>query len=131
MDQKAIQEKLESLTEHDLQSEVVVPLLQSLGYTGVRDVGGPFERGRDLVCWRETLGTNVLYAVQIKKIRPSANVSSSKSFATLVLQLRQALLEPVPTFEGGMQRPSGVFIFTPYEISARVLESMFHAYEDL
>lgn len=60
-------ERLASLSENQFRTQVVMPLLQQMGYERIRDVHGPDEDGKDIVCRYRTPLSTVNIAVVIKK----------------------------------------------------------------
>src|SRR5689334_15335052 len=88
--------ELTAMSERDLQVQVVEPLLREMGFKNVYDSSGPNERGKDLIATKENeFGQLALYAIQIKRLRPSRKQGAADSFGRLLDQLRSALLEPV------------------------------------
>ncbi len=123
---------LQELTEHELISAVVAPLLKTLAYERVSVYSGPTEAGKDLICWqRDALGDMQLHVVQVKRFKPSRNVASDKSFSHLVAQLSQASESAVPNIDGRNYLPSSVILITPYEIDERTLATRFERYAAL
>jgi len=123
---KALRE-LASLSEAQLQSQIIEPLLRSLGFENVRDNSGPGEKGKDLVATKKSeFGRKKLYGIQIKKKKLSARINSKNSLGSLFLQLLQARHEEVvdPTTNISRSPDACVFI-TPYPISPSVWEK-FH-----
>ncbi|MCH9648857.1 MAG: NACHT domain-containing protein [Deltaproteobacteria bacterium] len=119
--------ELTSLSEAQLQSQVIEPLLRSLGFFQVVDTSGPHEKGKDLTALRSTrLGKTKLCTIQIKKFRASAKSDSSRSLGMLFNQLRQMLEEPVrdPSTNVFRSPDEGIFI-TPYPIPSRAFDN-FH-----
>ena len=119
--------ELISLTEKELQSEIIEPLLRKLGFRNVQDTSGPEEYGKDLIATKtDEFGHTLLYAIQIKKFKPSARVASLTSFGRLLDQLRQAMEEVVidPTTNDQRSADRCLFI-TPYPIATHVRKA-FH-----
>ena len=123
--------ELVSLPEKQLQSTVIEPLLQRMGFKNVRDTSGSRERGKDLVATREDLGREYLWSIQIKRFRPSSRAGSETSFGRLLDQLKQAIQEPVvdPTTNCRRSAQRCLFI-TPYPISPNVAEHFFERLHD-
>ncbi len=120
-------EELLSLSEKELQAQIIEPLLRELGFTKVFDNSGPGEKGKDLVATKlGEFGRTRLYSIQIKRFKPSAKAGSKASFGLLLDQLRQSLQEPVRDPSTNTSRPPDACIFiTPYPIPARAQESFF------
>jgi hypothetical protein len=118
-------EELVAMSEQDLQSRVVEPLLRKMGFRNVQVNAGPQELGKDLVATKiDDFGELVLYSIQLKKFKPSAKVGTNSSFGRLLDQLRQAIQEPVTDLATKTQRRCDACIFiTPYPIPPRVREA--------
>src|SRR5262245_32929081 len=92
---------LAKLSESDLTHRVIIPLIKSWGYKGVEYFGGPNEKGKDIIAWRnDDLGDQELTVAQVKKYKPSARAADQRSFSALVSQIVQAFEEPVPAKDG-------------------------------
>lgn len=127
-----LQEKLESLSERELQSRVVVPLMYHFGYEKVDEHGGPDEKGKDLICWRtDELGEIELGVVQLKLFKSSASASDNRGFANVVTQLSQAADEGVPHTDGNMYHASRVYFVSPFSLDTRALSARFEGYTSL
>lgn len=114
--------QLLKLPEAKLQARIIEPLLRSMGFENVRDNSGAEEEGKDLVASKTSeFARSKLYAIQIKKIKLTARISSSTSLGNLFLQLRQAreeeVVDPVTNVE---RSPDEVIFFTPYAIRPSV-----------
>lgn len=122
--ESAIQE-LCAMSEADLQSRIIEPLLRNLGFRNVRVTAGPRERGKDLIATKsDPLAGTQLYAIQIKKYRPTGSVGRGSSFGRLLDQLRQALQEPVLDTDSNLSRVPDICVFvTPHPIPVDVRES--------
>lgn len=115
---------LTALSEAELQAKVVEPLLRRLGFTHVRNKSGPGEHGKDLIAIKEEFGKAKLYAIQIKKLRPTGKQSDRRAFGQLLTQLRQAILEDVTDPMTNVPRPPDrCYFITPYEIPPAALDS--------
>jgi hypothetical protein len=114
--------RLIAFAESELQSSIIEPLLRRMGFRHVRDTSGPREEGKDLVALKlDEFGRSLLYAIQIKKWKPSAKAESRDSFGLLLNQLEMALeeraLDPSTNEE---RKPDHCIFITPYPISERV-----------
>jgi len=127
-----ILEYLGGLTERELTTEVIKPLLSVLGYTKIEEYGGPYEKGRDMICWAaDRLGDPEVAVVQVKRYKPSARSRDSTSFMELVNQLQAAAETPVPSLDGSLRRPNTVYFVTPHPVETRALETRFDGYKSL
>jgi hypothetical protein len=122
---KTLLDKLCSLKEIDLQRKVIEPLLQADGFRNVSNVSGPYEKGRDLIAYKDDMGCNVLYVIQIKKLKLTANSSSdSNSVTTLTRQLEEAITEPVFDISTKSRRqPERLMFITPFPIERAILDA--------
>lgn len=88
-------EALEALSESELRSRVLVPLLEDMGFTDVMEYHGLLEFGKDIVFYdKDRFGDRVFYAIVAKKGRIHGSVSKSGSMSEVVYQAEQALGEP-------------------------------------
>lgn len=116
----------QALQENDLSQRVLVPLFRALGYTKVDFHGGPYEDGKDLVCWKtDEIGDTQCAVAQVKRCKPSAVASDPNSFSEVVNQLAQAAEKPVPHTDGQQYLPSPVYFVTPFPVDTRALQSRF------
>ncbi|WFR77125.1 NACHT domain-containing protein [Janthinobacterium rivuli] len=119
--------KIQDMSELDFTKKILMPLFTSLGYA-VNYNGGASERGKDLICKKDgEFGSVELTVVQVKKTRPNAVASDSRSLSEIITQLQQASEENVPLISGIYQKPNKVYFITPFEIDVRALESRFAA----
>ena len=120
---------LVTMSEIELQQEIVIPLLRAVGYRDVRAPAGPSEKGKDLLaCRQDEFGRITLHAVQIKKQRLHAAVQKPGSLIRVLDQLRQATRELVfDPNTNTRRRPDGCLFVTPFEVPIRVFE----AFEEL
>ncbi len=59
--------------ERDLTIKILIPLFKAMGYDKVDYHHGPYEGGKDLICWKKNeLQLLTLTVVQIKKYKLSA-----------------------------------------------------------
>ena len=126
---RILRERLETLSEIDLQRFVVEPLLEKHGFEAVRDVSGPNEKGRDLVAVKSELGTSHFYAVQVKKLKISGRVEDPQSLMGLLYQLDQAIHEEAfdPTTLS-KRSPDRLIFITPYTINSAALDAALEKY---
>ncbi len=115
---------LTNMSESDLQSRIVEPLLRFLDFTNVRDNSGPGEKGKDLVAVKYEFTKPKLYSIQIKKLKLTGKAFGTNSLNNVVSQLRQTMLEPVLDSLSNIYRipDRGVFI-TPFQINREAFES--------
>lgn len=127
-------DELLKLSEIDFQSKVIEPLLRHLGFTDVRDVSGPNDKGKDLVALRkEPFSKTKLYAIQVKTdFKFTGKHNKSPGLTNLITQLRQMFGERVihPTLREPMRPDRGMFI-TPHPLNRSAMESAIDALIDL
>ncbi len=88
--------KIGELSEKQLRKEVLIPLLSSMGFKGVREYHGARERGKDIICYSlNNLGNREYMAVVVKVTKIHGSVGKEGSVANMVYtQVQQALNEP-------------------------------------
>ena len=125
-------EYFQKLSESELTKDVLIPLFKTMGFLKVDYHGGPYEKGKDLIMWKnDVLDNNELTVVQVKKWKISASSSSKFSFSEVVNQLQQASEEKVEHTDGKKYIPSAVYFITPFQIDVRSLNSRFEKYSEL
>lgn len=127
-----IEKKLQSLSEHEFTTDILIPLFQAIGYTKVDYHGGPYEGGKDIICWKkDEFNDTELMVCQVKKYKPTAKASDNKSFMEVVNQLQQASEKNIPNADGIEYKPNKVYFVTPYSLDARSLATRFEKYQEL
>lgn len=116
---------INSMSEKEIQSRLIEPLLSAMEFFDVRDCSGRSEKGRDLFARKMSeFDDDVRVGIQIKKIKLSGTVSSSKSFKSLIEQLKQAIEEPLTYPLTGEQLTIDRLIFiTTYQIKEAVADN--------
>lgn len=85
---RQIEDALASLPEEALTRDIVIPLLQEMGYKDVRYVHGTFEHGVDVLCTEETpLGTEFC-GIQVKAV--SIHGTKARKGGNVVQLINQA-----------------------------------------
>jgi len=119
-------ERIQKLTEDELEQGILTPLFRALGYESVERHGGPDEHGMDLICWKkDELDENEVAAVQVKRFKPARRAASDRSFAGLLTQMCQACEEEIPHTNGQTYLPRTVYFVTPYLVDVRTLSTRF------
>lgn len=118
---KAMQE----LKEDDFSKSVLKPLFESMSFSRVDFVGGPYEYGKDLIALHEIplKGTSI-YAIQSKKIGEKSNTHEKSILSDLITQLRQCFTKKIKLHDGLEQLPDHVYLATPFQISQRLLNEI-------
>lgn len=130
--EQVVLNSFKAMKENDFSKQVLVPLMYKLGWEKVVFHGGPYEGGKDIICWKkDEIDESILGVVQVKKIKISAKASSKNSLMEVVNQIQQAMETYVPNEDGKKYKPSIVYFFTPYEVDARTLEARFEKYKEL
>ena len=128
----ALEVKIQQLTEYDLTIELLIPLFHALGYPKIDYNGGPYEEGKDIICWRKDEFEDLeLLVCQVKKYKPTAAASDNNSFHEVVSQLQQACEKKVPYTDGNKYKPNKIIFITPYSVDARALTTRFEKYQEL
>jgi hypothetical protein len=130
--ERKLMKYMQELPESRLTTELLIPLMFALGYERVDYHGGPYESGKDIICWKaDELGLPELAVAQVKRYRAGSRARDPESFMELVNQLQQAAGESVPNLDGKMYKASTVYFFTPYSIDTRALTTRFEGYSSL
>lgn len=123
---------LQGLSEQALTCDILIPLMRALGFERIDYHGGPYEGGKDLICWRtDELGDAELAVAQVKRYRLTPKALSSRSFMGVVNQLQQATEQRVPGTDGQVHVPRIVYFITPHMVDARSLAAGFDQYAAL
>ncbi|MBL9172666.1 MAG: NACHT domain-containing protein [Verrucomicrobiales bacterium] len=119
------------MSETEFTTKVVIPMLVEMGYKSDH-FGGPYEQGKDIICWKENeFGDTECHVAQVKKLEPRVSTRTQSSFSDLINQLQQACEKLVPGLDGKKQLPDRITFITPYDIDTRSLESRFEMYQQL
>jgi hypothetical protein len=88
-------EHLRALNEDALRRSLLIPLLEKMGFKGVREYHGPSERGKDIVCYDcNKLGQKEYFAIVAKAVDLNADVSSPSCLQEVVRQVQQCFDVP-------------------------------------
>mgnify|MGYP001283821305 CR=1 FL=1 len=127
-----IEQKIQEISEYDFTQSILIPLFKALGYSKVDYTGGPYENGKDIICWGKDKFDNIdLMVCQVKKYKPTARASDKKSFMEIVNQLQQASEKEIPNIDGQAYKPNEVCFVTPYQVDNRALMARFEKYKEL
>jgi hypothetical protein len=112
--------------EHDLQLALVDLVSKIPGTTRVQLLQGKLEHGKDIVFRRELLpGRPVLIACVVKNHAITGTAyEGSKSTATVMNQVRQALKNPFRDTDGTLAPVHMVYVITPYDVSREAILSV-------
>lgn len=129
---KLLLNKLQKMKENDVTRNVIIPLLETLGYQKVEFYGGPSEEGKDIVCWEvDRFGDIRLIVAQVKHFKFSNKASDTISIQTIVNQLQNCLARPLLYTDKTPYLPSEVFLITTYPIDTKTLQTRFTAFPTL
>lgn len=116
---------LQNLDEEQLTKQILIPLLRSLGFEGVRYEHGRFERGKDLVFWRsDAFGEKEWYAAQVKVGKSPAGATDANSLRALINQLQQACDCPFVNPDGDEVSISRCLFITSAVVSTEAREAV-------
>ncbi|MBD2800764.1 hypothetical protein ID854_09940 [Xenorhabdus sp. M] len=116
---------MQNMMEDDFTKNVLKPLFESMSFSRVDFVGGPYEQGKDLIAIHEMpLKGMSIYAIQTKKIGHQSNTSEKNVLSNLIVQLRQCLTKKIKLHNGNEQLPDLIFLATPYQINTRLLNEI-------
>jgi hypothetical protein len=106
------------MTEDDLRTKIVMPLLEHLGAGSIRDLHGSSERGVDLVyVLEDKLGKRDLEVAQIKNSSFSGKSQSRRNTIAILTQLIQCRQRRVLHPETHRkERPNSVALWTTYPL---------------
>jgi len=116
---------LQKMKEDDFSRNIIKPLFESMDFSRVDFVGGPFEEGKDLIAeYAAPLKGNQVYVIQTKKIGECANTSEKTILSQLILQLQQCFVKEIKLHNGASVLPSAVYLATPYKVGNRLLKEI-------
>lgn len=117
------EQKMLELKENDLTQKILIPLFKNLHNGKIEFVGGGPEKGKDILFTVENAyGDLELTAVQVKKVKPNADASSTKSMQNIITQLHQCKREDAILDDGSEQSVDHLIFITPYIINQRILD---------
>jgi hypothetical protein len=124
-------EFLQNLSETELLTNVIAPLLSRMGYTQIRHVHGPAECGKDIVfCREDPLAGTLLFSITLKKAKLSGKIRSSSSLLAVYNQLLQALQQPlINPLTGYRVSVNRAYLVTPYQIPQNALDAIGQAFQ--
>ena len=127
---------IQQLSENEFITEVLCPLLTSLGFKGVKPISfhGPGESGGDFHPFYKTneFGKIVYYSAQAKavKIHSKAGVRDG-NVNQLIDQIKKLFRTPFKSFvDNTEKRISQAFVFCSQEITPEARDQLFHEIEN-
>ncbi len=111
-------EHIQSLTEDDLRTKIVIPLFQAMRFT-VYETHGAMEFGKDLIVYsRDNTGETVYSAVQIKTKDIHGTISSKGNIRSIIQQCELAFQIPFPdAFQPAERYVEKVYVVTSGKIT--------------
>lgn len=117
---------LQSIQENELSKNVIIPLLQALGYKNVEFYGGVREEGKDIVFWEESKFEGLkLIVAQVKHFKLTNVASDSKSFQTIINQLVMCFEKPLVFSDQRTYLPSEAVLISSYQLDVKTLQTRF------
>jgi hypothetical protein len=84
--------KFDSMKEDLLRTDVLIPLLNAVGFKGVHENHGQGEHGKDILGWKEYDSGRTNYAIVAKAVQMTGQARSAPSSASeLITQINQCL----------------------------------------
>ena len=121
-----ILDTIQKLSEDDFSRNILIPLLEKIGYEKVEFNGGSYEQGKDIIARLPTaLGKEEIHVFQSKKFKSKRSTASRQNFAEYTYQLSQCIIKPIALSSDSRRRPNKVFFVTPFQIDSRHLEEQF------
>lgn len=127
---------IQALSENELINGVLCPLLNSLGFKGVKSISfhGPGERGGDFHPFYKTneFGKIIFYSAQVKavKIHSKAGVKEG-NVNQLIDQVKKLFRTPFQSFiDNTEKRISLAFVFCSQDITPEARDQLFHEIEN-
>ncbi len=123
---QALFNRIQKMHEDDFSRDVVIPLLQKIGYQFTDFHGGAYEQGKDIIAYKSNEFDEIeITVVQSKMLRTQRTAKSSIKFGEIAHQLRMCLSKKIPCSDGIERLPTKVLLITPFEISTRHLSDQF------
>jgi len=119
-------EQLAKLAESEIRQQVLIPLLNAMGFSDVYEFHGPKEKGKDLIfreasCFKEIF----IHAAVVSKHDITGSVGDTKSAERILDQVRMALEEPyVDIYTGRSTSVDRCWVFTSGRILPTAIDSI-------
>ena len=129
---KKIMTALQKMPENDLTRNVLIPLLEHLGFINVEYFGGTNEEGKDIVFWEKNkFGELNVNVAQVKHFKITNTASDIKSLQTIINQLIMCFEKKLVFTNQKSYLPSEVLLISSYPITVKTLQTRFSDYSDL
>lgn len=113
---------IKNYPENNLTKNIIIPLLEAIGYNKVEFFGGTSEEGKDIVFWeQDPMGDTFLNVAQVKHFKFTNPSNKSSSFQTVANQLAVCFNKKIPHSDGFTHKPSKVWLITTHEIDSKTL----------
>lgn len=123
---------LQKMPENDLTRNVLIPLLEHLGFINVEFYGGTNEEGKDIVFWEENkFGGVKLIVSQVKHFKITNTASDTRSLQTIVNQLIMCFEKKLLFTDLKSYYPYEALLISSYPIAVKTLQSRFSENPDL
>ncbi|OJZ08217.1 hypothetical protein [Sphingobacterium sp. 40-24] len=124
--------KIQSISENKLTVELIIPLLEVLGYKKVEFNGGVYEDGKDIILWYDDRFENTKVSVaQVKHFKLSNKASGNDSLQTVVNQLENCIKKPILYTDKKKYLPTEIILISSYPINTNTLKTRFSEHETL
>ena len=119
-------ERLGSLKESVLRAQVLVPLMDALGFADVHEFHGAREKGKDIIIREASrLGEIFVHAAVVSTQDITGTVGDAKSAERILDQVRQALEESyVDVYTGRQTSIDGGWVITSKRILPTAIDSI-------
>jgi hypothetical protein len=127
---------IQGFCEGDLIVQVLCPLLDSLGFNGVKPISfhGPGESGGDFYPFYKTneFGKIVYYSAQAKAVKINATAGAKEGNVNqLIDQMKKLFRTPFKSFiDNSEKRISNAFIFCSHDFTPEARDQLFHEIEN-
>lgn len=121
-----ILDTIQKLSEDDFSKDILIPLLEKIGYVNIEFNGGPYEQGKDIIAHLPiALGKDEIHVFQSKKFKSKRSTVSRQNFSEYAYQLNQCIQKHIALPDGSKRKPNKVYFATPFSIDSRHLEEQF------
>ena len=123
---------LQKLPENYATKNIIVPLLQTLGFHTVEFYGGTSEEGKDILCWEyDKIGDLRLVVAQVKHFKYTNKASDTASLQTVVNQLTTCFKKSLKFTDQSHHLPSEAYLISTYVVDTKSLNTRFSNYPDI
>lgn len=119
---------LRALSEEDLTTNVVIPLLKEMGFTDVRYVHGADEHGKDVVFWWEDQFHNKKWkCAQVKAKKIHGSSATEGNVSELRDQIQDSFATPyINPADGRTEEMTEVYIITSHNITSNAKKAIWN-----